>query len=728
MKTLILAEKPSVGKDIARVLKCARGGRGYLEGDNYVVTWSLGHLVTLADPENYDKKYKTWNLDDLPIMPEKLELVVIRESAKQFAVVKEQSHRKDVDAIVIATDAGREGELVARWIIEKAKCRKPLKRLWISSVTDKAIREGFANLKDARNYANLGESARARAEADWLVGINATRCLTTKFNSQLSCGRVQTPTVAIISAREEEIRSFKPVKYYGLSAACDKFKLTWRDTKSGEARCFDEKRVTDIRESLKNMNEGIVKEVIKKAKTMYPPKLYDLTELQRDANKRYGFTPKETLSVMQGLYERHKVLTYPRTDSRYLSSDITPTIPERLRACSQRPFGKICASLLAKPIRANPNFVDDKQVGDHHAIIPTEQSANYADFNDRERKVYELVVMRFLTVLYPPFQYEQTTFKVKIGQETFAANGKTVISAGFKEIFISAPEEDEEIEEKEQTLPALKSGDKINIKAINVTSGVTKPPSPFNEATLLSAMENPAKYMSESDKNLSKTLTETGGLGTVATRADIIEKLFDTFLIEKKGKDIYTTSKGRQLLKLVPDDLRSPALTGRWETRFSLIADGAMNKDEFLNEIRAYTFKIIAEIKNSQMIFKHDNITNARCPECGKFMLEINGKKGKTLVCQDRECDFRKTVSVVTNARCPHCHKRLEIVGEGTGKRVICECGYRESYESFSKRKKQESDAMNKRDVQEYMSKMQREAGNGGKNSAIADALKGLKF
>jgi DNA topoisomerase-3 len=661
-------------------------------------------------------------------MPEKLELVIIRESARQYAVVKDLLHRKDVGAVVIATDAGREGELVARWILEKAKCQKPLKRLWISSVTDKAIKEGFANLKDGKSYANLGNSARSRAEADWLVGINATRCLTTKFNSQLSCGRVQTPTVAIIASREDEIRSFKPAKYYGLSAASDKFTLTWQDAKNGDTRCFDADRIAAIHGALKNAREGAVREVVKKAKTMYPPKLYDLTELQRDANKRYGFSPKETLSIMQRLYEQHKVLTYPRTDSRYLSSDITATIPERLRACSQRPFGKICAALLAKPIRANSNFVDDKQVGDHHAIIPTEQAANYADFNDKERKIYDLVIMRFLAVLYPPFQYEQTTVKVKIGQETFVAHGKIVISAGFKEIFISAPDDEEEAEIREQTLPTLKNGDRINIKSVTVTEGKTKPPSPFNEATLLTAMENPSKYMSETDKTLSKTLEETGGLGTVATRADIIEKLFDTFLLEKKGKDIFTTSKGRQLLKLVPEDLRSPALTGRWEKKFSRIAEGAMSKDEFLKEIRAYTLKITSEIKNSQQTFRHDNITNTRCPECGKFMLEVSGKKGKMLVCQDRECNFRKPISIVTNARCPHCHKRLEIVGEGSGKRVVCACGYRESYESFSNRKKQESDAMNKHDLQDYMSKLRREEEKPAKNKAIADALKGLKF
>ena len=734
MKTLVLAEKPSVGKDIGRVLQCTRGGQGYVEGPQHIVTWALGHLVTLADPEKYNKAFKSWNMDHLPIMPEKTELVIIKESSKQYGVVKDLLHRKDVGTIVIATDAGREGELVARWILEKSGCRKPVKRLWISSVTDKAIREGFRNLKDGKETVNLGESAKARAEADWLVGINATRCLTTKFNSQLSCGRVQTPTVAIINKREEEIRGFQPQKYYGLSAAVEKFSLTWVDGKSGSTRSFDQSKMDALLSGLKTSREATIIDLNKVIKKMMPPKLYDLTELQRDASKRYGYSPKETLSIMQRLYEQHKVLTYPRTDSRYISTDIVPTLKERLRACAVPPYAKICNSLLMRPIKADSNFVDDKKVSDHHAIIPTEQPLDLNDLNDRERKIFDLVMMRFLVVLHPPCLYEQVTVKAKIGTETFTARGKTVTSLGFKAIGKDwGDDEDDEAQDeaqgvKEQTLPPLQKGAKLPIRSIVMTEGKTKPPAPFNDATLLSAMENPAKYMETSDKTLAKTLGETGGLGTVATRADVIEKLFDTFYIEKKGKDIFTTSKGRQLLKLAPKDLRSPEMTGQWEQKLSQIAQGRLKKEAFLRDIRTYTANIVKEIKDSAETFRHDNLSTTKCPECGKFMLEVNGKKGKMLVCQDRECNTRKHLSTITNARCEQCHKRLEIMGEGERRTVVCACGYREKYDSFAKRKEAQRDQPSKKDVQNYIHKINSQNTKQVPNKAIADALKGLKF
>ncbi len=730
MKTLVLAEKPSVGKDIARVLGCKQGSNGCMEGNQYVVTWALGHLVTLADPEKYNTRYKDWNLEDLPIMPKHLELVVIKESAKQYGVVKGLLQRKDVGNIVIATDAGREGELVARWILEKCGCQKPVKRLWISSVTDKAIKDGFQNLKDGRLYEALSQSAKARAEADWLVGINATRALTTKFNSQLSCGRVQTPTVAIIAKREEEIRSFTPKKYYGIQAVTKGFHLTWQDAKSGDTRSFDGEKIQAIAAKLKTVTEATVTEHSATPKKEFAPRLYDLTELQRDASKRYGFSPKETLSIMQRLYEQHKALTYPRTDSRYLTGDIVATIPERLRACSMPPYGKLCMSLLAKPIKASPHFVDDSKVSDHHAIIPTEQGVQLSDLNDKERKIYNLVVMRFLAVLHPPCVYEHITLKANAGGENFIAKGKRVIEPGFKAIDAVWADEEEEngLNLKDQALPFMKKGDKIPLSTFKVTEGKTNPPAPFDEASLLSAMENPAKYMDTQDKDLAKTLGETGGLGTVATRADIIEKLFDSFLIEKKGKDIFTTAKGRQLLKLAPTELCSPQLTGQWEQKLLKIAKGQLNKDVFLKEIRDYTQRIIADIKASQAVFRHDNLTTTRCPSCGQFMLEVNGKKGKMLVCQDRACHTVKHLSITMNARCPHCHKKLELLGEGDGRRVSCVCGYREKYDAFAKRKKAESNQLSKKDVQNYLHKLNKENDKPETNNAIALALKGLKL
>ena len=394
MKSLVIAEKPSVARDIARVLKCNKNISGAIEGNQYIVTWALGHLVTLADPEGYDKKFKEWNMQVLPMMPKKMELVVIKKTAKQYNAVKTQMFRKDVGDIIIATDAGREGELVARWILEKANCHKPIKRLWISSVTDKAIKEGFAKLVDGRKYNDLYAAAVSRAEADWLVGINATRALTCKYNAQLSCGRVQTPTLAMIAKREEEIRTFQPKEYYGVTVQAGKIKWTWQDQKSGSYRSFSKERIEKLAEDL-NGEIMVVEQVEKSAKKSFAPGLYDLTELQRDANRRFGFSAKETLNIMQRLYENHKVLTYPRTDSKYIGNDVVDTLKDRLRAVSVGPYKKLAGSLIMKPIKVNKSFVDDKKVSDHHAIIPTEQFVQLEHMTNEERKIYDLVVLDF---------------------------------------------------------------------------------------------------------------------------------------------------------------------------------------------------------------------------------------------------------------------------------------------------------------------------------------------
>jgi DNA topoisomerase-3 len=726
-KILVLAEKPSVGRDIARVLNCKKQGNGYLEGEKYIVTWALGHLVTLADPEAYDEKYKAWRIEDLPMLPERLKLVVIKESGRQFSVVKELLNRKEVEEVVIATDAGREGELVARWILEKVNVKKRIKRLWISSVTDKAIKDGFNNLKDGRDYENLYASAVARSEADWIVGINATRALTCKFNAQLSCGRVQTPTVAIIAKREEEIKNFKPRAYYGIAASSEGLKLIWQDSKTKDTKTFEKDKCDKILSTIKGKNAEVV-EVDKAYKKNYSPQLYDLTELQRDANRIFNFSAKETLSIMQKLYEQHKVLTYPRTDSRYISTDIVDTLKDRIKACGVGPYSRLAVKLMRETIKGNKSFVDNSKVSDHHAIIPTEQSVSLASLNDRERKIYDLVVKRFLAVLYPPFEYEQTTIKAKIADEYFAAKGKVVLAQGWKEIYENNfDEEDSKDGLQEQLLPNVNKGDILKIASVTQTKGETKPPALFNEGTLLSAMENPIKYMESSDKVLIKTLGETGGLGTVATRADIIEKLFNSFLIEKKGKDISVTSKGKQLLELVPEELKSPELTAQWETKLAAIAKGSLNKNIFINEMRSYAKEVVKDIKNSEEKFKHDNMTRTKCPECGKYMLEVNGKKGKMLVCQDRECGYRKGVAKVTNARCPECHKKLELRGEGEGQIFVCSCGYREKLSAFNERRKADSGKVSKRDVSKYL-KDQSKSNYEPLNSALAEALAKLKL
>ena len=748
MKALVIAEKPSVARDIARVLKCTKNGNGFIEGGRYVVTWGLGHLVELADPEDYDPKYKEWKMEDLPMMPEPFKLEVIRQTGKQYQAVKSQCHRGDVGEIIIATDAGREGELVARLILKKAGNQKPIKRLWISSVTDKAIREGFENLKDGRQYDNLYDAAMCRAEADWLVGINATRALTCKYNAQLSCGRVQTPTLAMIARREREIREFKPESYYGMTARCAgmPLTLTWQDGKTKSSRSFDKKRIEALAAALRGQN-GTVSEIKKTPKKTYAPQLYDLTELQREANSRFGYSAKETLNIMQRLYENHKVLTYPRTDSRYLSSDVVPTIKDRLRACGTGPYRKLAGALLNQNITAKPSFVDDRKVSDHHAIIPTEQYVQLDHMTVDERRIYDLVVRRFLAVLYPPCEYLQTSLRVDVGGETFAARGNIVQKPGWKAVYESAdgagwaggsvigdPEDEmgggdggygmERL--APQTLPELSQGDALPRLTVAVTEGKTKPPAPFNEATLLSAMENPVKYMDSRDKDMVRTLGETGGLGTVATRADIIEKLFSSFLLEKRGKDIYLTSKAKQLLELVPEDLKKPELTAQWEMKLSRISRGELRREVFMRDIRGYSKELIGQIKAGEGAFRHDNLTNVKCPQCGKRMLSVKGKNSQMLVCQDRECGYRETVARTSNARCPNCHKKMELRGKGDGQVFVCSCGYKEKLSAFKERRKKEGAGVSKKDVARYMNQQKKEEQMG--NSALAEALAKIKL
>lgn len=747
-KTLVIAEKPSVARDIARVMHCSKKANTYLEGNQYIVTWALGHLVTLADPEEYGRQYQSWNMDTLPMLPKEWKLVVIKQTSRQYAAVKELLHRKDVSQVIIATDAGREGELVARWILDKAGSKKPVRRLWISSVTDKAIREGFSNLKPGKDYENLYHAAVARAQSDWVVGINATRALTCKYNAQLSCGRVQTPTLAMIAAREEEIRHFQPKAYYGLKAVSGGITYTWTDSKTGSGRTFDKERIEKLRaQSSSEMLK--ITEIRRKTKHSGAPALYDLTTLQREANQKYGFSAKETLNIMQRLYENHKVLTYPRTDSRYLTSDMLDTIEERLKACAVGPYKKLALKLSRQKLRGKAAFVNNSKVSDHHAIIPTEQFVDLSHMSHEERKIYDLVVRRFLAVLCPACEYEETSVKAAIGCEVFQARGTILKAPGWREAY---DQDYEELEEdgpeeygpdgspafslrsgssdnllQEEAARSLRQGASLPVSGLSVTEGKTKPPAYFTEGTLIAAMENPVKYLRHKDKTIIRTLGETGGLGTVATRADIIEKLFNSFLMEKRGNEIHLTSKGKQLLELVPQDLKSPELTASWEQRLQAIAAGRESDKKFMSEIQDYTISLIQEIKTGNGTFRHDNMTRKKCPQCGKFMLEVNGKHGKLLVCQDRECGYRETLSRHTNARCPVCHKKMELVGKDDGQRFVCACGYREKLSAFEERRKKEGKGVNKRDINNYMKKQAKEAKE-PINQAFAEAFAKLKL
>ena len=708
-KILVLAEKPSVGRDLAKVLKCNNNKGSYIEGSKYVITWAMGHLVGLMDPEGYDNKYKEWKMETLPMLPKHMKLVVLKKTGKQFNEVKKLMNRADVSEIVIATDAGREGELVARWIIEKAGVNKPLKRLWISSQTEKAILDGFKNLKDGKEYENLYRAAVCRAEADWLVGLNVTRALTCKYNAQLSAGRVQSPTLAMIVQREEEIRNFKPKSYYTINAKTKNYSLTWVN-KDKNTRIFDEEFAKKITDKI-NKAEGEIVNINSVNKKKFSPALYDLTELQRDANKIFGYSAKQTLNIMQRLYENYKILTYPRTDSRYITTDMVATIADRLKAVAIGEYRVFADEILKKKINSNKSFVDNSKVSDHHAIIPTEEKPNLSSLSSEERKIYDLVVKRFLSVLLPPFEYVQTTIEGKVENEMFIAKGKVISSKGWKKLYDKVTEDSIEEDIKEQVLPKINKGDKFTIENVSLVKGETKPPARFNEGTLLSAMENPHKYINVG-KDAAKTLGETGGLGTVATRADIIEKLFNSFVIEKKGKDIIPTSKGKQLIELVPNDLKSPLLTAKWERKLDEIAKGKINWNSFIREMKNYSVALVEDVKSANSKFVHDNKTGKKCPNCGKYLLEVKGKNGTMNVCQDRECGYRENISRLTNARCPECKKKLELRGQGEGKIYICTgatCNFREKASVFEKRFDKKG-KIDKRETQRIMKKMQKEA------------------
>ncbi|MDD4773419.1 MAG: DNA topoisomerase III [Eubacteriales bacterium] len=714
-KNLVLAEKPSVGREIARHLNCRQNRTGYMEGDNYIVTWALGHLVTLAEPEHYGEKYKTWSLDTLPMLPDKMELTVIGQTSKQFGVVRGLMHRPDVSALIIATDAGREGELVARWIIAKAGFYKSIKRLWISSQTDRALKEGFAKLKNGSDYEDLYRSAVCRAQADWLVGLNVTRALTCHHNARLSAGRVQTPTLAIITEREKEIRLFRPKEYYNIRAdlampGAGHFFAVYRD-KSGQTAVWDKTEAERVAAAVKG-GRFRVAALSASDRRIPPPALYDLTELQRDANKIHGLSAKHTLDVMQQLYERYKVLTYPRTDSRYLTDDIIPTLQERVRAASTgelAPFGRECKII-------HRSCINNAGVRDHHAIIPTEVPADLSAMNADEKKIYLLVAKRFFANFMPDCTYRRIKVELRCEGMDFSAAGREAGSPGWKKVYTGFTEEDEEDGEPDQSLPAVNKGDEFPCDNIQFRALKTTPPPRYTEATLLSVMENPSKFIT--DTKMKEFIG--GGLGTPATRADIIEKLFASFYIEKQGNYLVPTSKAEQLISLVPPDLREPVLTAEWEKKLDAISRGKADHTAFISEIKNYTTSLVSAVVADDTKYVHDNMTREVCPECGKFLLNVKGKKGTMLVCQDRECSYRRNVIFKSNVRCPECHKTMEVFGEGEKRTYACVCGFRERVERFHEQRK--TSGASKSDVRAFIEKQKKQETPG--ESAFAAALR----
>ncbi|PFQ87630.1 DNA topoisomerase III [Priestia megaterium] len=684
MKSLVLAEKPSVARDLARVLGSTQTKKGYIEGPKYVVTWALGHLVELQTPEDYDNQYKTWRLEDLPIMPEKMKLKVIRKVSSQFRTVSDLAKRKDIGELIIATDAGREGELVARWIMEKVRWNKPFKRLWISSQTDKAIRDGFKQLKPGKEFNRLYDSAVCRSEADWLIGLNVTRALTTKYEEPLSAGRVQTPTLAMIIEREQVINTFKPSEYWTLTAQFSSFEAAWQ--KGNEKRIFDEKRAKELHSKLSG--EAVVKTIKCKMHKEAQPLPYDLNELQRDANKRFNFSAKKTLNVLQKLYEQHKLVTYPRTDSRYLTTDMVSTMKERLESISAVYKEEV------RPILRNAQLpkrvVNNEKVSDHHAIIVTDQPVFLQDLSADERKLYDLIAKRFISLFYPAYEYEVVKAELEVNGEQLVASGKQVVNAGFKKV--SGGDSEATVK-----LPDMEEGSKLSIQDVTMKSAFTEPPQRYTEADLLGQMEK-------------------HNLGTPATRADIIEKLLQNESIDRQNNRLHATKKGKQLIDLVADELKSPELTAKWERDLEAIAKGKGNAKEFLTNIREQTEKLVKQVKTSNQTYKPHNLTGSKCPECGSFLKEKKTKQGRVLVCSSLECSYRRAKDPkLSNRRCPQCHKRMEIHSGKAGTYFQCRsCQVVEKAEDKKKK-------ISKREERKLLNKYN---DDGAFGSSLGDALK----
>lgn len=632
MKSLVLCEKPSVAREIARVLGCNKTSKSYIESDKYIVTWALGHLIELKMPENYDPKFKNWNLEDLPIIPDQMGIKVMKQTSHQYKAIEQLSKRKDIKECIIATDAGREGELVARWILEKARFNKPTKRLWISSQTDKAIKDGFKQLKPGKEFDSLYQSAICRAQADWLIGLNVSRALTTKFNDPLSAGRVQTPTLSMVIEREKEIQSFIPKEYWTISATIEGMQARYE--LNGEKRIFNQKKAEDIVAKCQNQM-AITDSIHRKEKTENHPLPYDLTELQRDANIRFGFSAKKTLNVLQKLYEQHKIVTYPRTDSRYLTTDMKDTMLERLKAISGAYKEEVQPIINKQGKVEAPSVFNNNKVSDHHAIIPTEQPVFLNRLDNDEMKLYDLIVLRFLTLFYPKYKFETITAELSINREKFTVQETNVLELGFKAL-------DARKDTSSQKL-TIQKGQQLKVQSIVKEQKFTEAPSRFTEADILGKME---KF----------------GLGTPATRAEIIERLLSSEVVERQNGKLHSTPKGKQLINLVNDDLTTPDLTSQWEKELEDIAKGKASSITFMKQIKEQTKRFVSEIKHSEKNYKIQNLTGSKCPECGSFLKEKNTKNGKILACSSIECSFSKRKDPkLSNKRCPQCHKKMEI-------------------------------------------------------------------
>lgn len=626
-KILVIAEKPSVASDIARVLKCKTKGEGFFHNDEYIVSWAIGHLVTLCDPEEYDPLLKKWSINTLPILPDDIKLKTIKTTKKQFDILKKLMNSRDTKSIICATDSGREGELIFRYIYKMAKCKKSFKRLWISSMTDTAIKEGFANLKDGSQYDNLYYSAKCRSEADWLVGINATRAFTVKYNALLSIGRVQTPTLSMIVDRQKEIRDFVPEDYFEVEADCKILKGMWFKYPNEKETRLKDRSVAENIASKVNGKDANIYDVKTEEKRQLPPLLFDLTELQRECNKKYGFSAKKTLDIAQSLYEKRKMITYPRTDSRYLSDDMKPQMANILKNMESIQGYSSFVSYANDNLKNSytRRVFDNSKVSDHHAIIPANGKMSVDKLTNDEKKVFHIIALRFFAVFYKPYVYNSVKVFFKCDSECFVSQGKEVIDKGWTFVYDGyyKNKDNEDIE-----LPKLNKGDVLNISKCRVLDKRTQPPKNYTEATLLSAMENAGKFVE--DEELKESLKESG-IGTPATRASIIERLISVGYIVRSGKNLIPTEKGEKLISIVPEELKSPETTGKWEKGLSSISKGKMTSDRFMASIERFVNFLVDTAKNTENDVEFEKeekktkkrtVSIGKCPICGKRIFE----------------------------------------------------------------------------------------------------------
>ena len=622
---LVLAEKPSVAMSLSKVIGANQRGDGYMEGNGYLVSWCVGHLVELSQPEAYDEKYARWKYDDLPILPEHWQYQVSASTKKQFGILKKLMQRKDVESLICATDAGREGELIFRLVYQQAGCKKPVERLWISSMEDSAIREGFQKLRPGTEYDALYEAALCRERADWIVGINATRLFSCLYGQTLNVGRVMTPTLAMVVMRDAAIRAFKPEPFYSAE-------LRFRDFQAGSERMKAKAEAEKLVAECCQAGSAIITKVEQKEKSEKPPALFDLTSLQREANRQLGFTAQQTLDYTQALYEK-KLVTYPRTDSRYLTADMAPLVPELVSVIQQ--------SFQIQPDAPAPvnaaQVINSKKVTDHHAIIPTKTAAGYdiSSLPSGEQAILTMLAVRLICAVGTPCRYAETIVEAECADQKFRTKGKTVTDMGWRQ-YAEKTSEDAEKHAEAGDFPELSEGMTLELSGVDLKEGKTSPPKRFTEDLLLSAMES-----ASSDEFPAGV--ERKGIGTPATRAAIIEKLVQKGFIERRGdkkkKYLCSTDKGNALVTVVPEQIQSPSMTADWEEKLLKIEHGEYDSDTFMGEINSMVsglVKTYEAVKGADVLMQPERKVIGSCPACGSDVCET----AKGWFCRDKSCKF----------------------------------------------------------------------------------------